>query len=235
MRLARKLFLLGAMALAALALAASPASAQFEVTDEVTEEHCGAITVDNHDVTGGCHVEFEGIDIPLNAYIPAKATISNCEVNLEGQIDENGEGYADEATFDTPDVPTGVPCSRAPCDEDTGAGDEMVPWPFHLVEHGASDEEIQAEFCLRTITSGEGGPRTWCDIELEFTNRGQHRYEIGHLVGPNDGAEVFCSNNPNANPPYTGPHPVLMFPVSIDPHFVTHGEASGTEDVEIIH
>jgi hypothetical protein len=222
MSLARKLFLLAAMTLTALAVTASSASAQIEVSNEATAEHCSAVTLmPNHTVEGGCHVDFvspPGTDIPLHAYIPAKTTISNCEVELEGRVGENGEGYVTEAHLEPPHGGP-VPCTRVACDE---ADDHsMIPWPFYIREHGPAGEEVEMTFCIRDLKAGEGEPGVECELHLEFTGRGAHRYEIGHAT------ETLCENNPPNNPTT---HPTVPAPVSFEVHLI-----SGLERVEVVH
>lgn len=218
------------MAIATLAMTASPTSAQFEIVNERNnDEHCPAITVVEHHVEGGCHFELTSVNFPLHAYIPQKVTVTNCEIYAEGVIDELGEGYITEAHLDP--AHTGVvPCTRAACDEVEGVGDHpMLPWPFHLLEHGPGDEAMEAEFCLRTTSGGEGAAGNWCEIHLTFNQTGPHQYELGHLDPDGTGTEAFCENNPGAG--YTGPHALTPAPTSIEPHFVT----VGTEEIGIIH
>jgi hypothetical protein len=216
------------MAVTALAMTASSASADehelpVEVSNEATTDHCSAVTIVGHHVEGGCHVDFvspAGTDIPLHAYIPNRTTISNCEVYLEGQVDENGEGYVTEAILSPPHNP-GVPCTRTACDEEEPSH-EMLPWPFHIREHGPDNEEVEATFCLRDNDPElpEGTQGIECEVHLEFTDLGNHQYEIGHAT------ETFCENNaPN---PTT--HPTTPVPVSVEVHLI-----SGPERVEVAH
>jgi hypothetical protein len=212
MRLARKLFLLGAMAVAALALTAGSASAQFEVLDEDGGGgHCPAVAlIPSHGVTGGCELDVRG-KVPLYAHIPAETPISNCFVDLEARIDENGEGYVESAIFTPGAAPPNVPCTRAPCDEANGT---QLPWRFHLDEVAPGDERVEATFCLRTVASGPGGTGTNCEVHLELSDLGSHNYEIGHLA-----QHQFCEGNP-------------IPPVSIVGHLETYNPL---ETIEIIH
>jgi hypothetical protein len=220
MRLARKLFLLAAMTLTAMAMSVSAASAQIEVQNESGTTECGLwLIVINHAVNSRCHVEFvspPGTDIPLHAYIPAKTTISSCELYLEGQIEEGGEGYATQAQLDAPHGGA-TPCTRAACDEANGT---MIPWPFHIGEHGPSAEDLEMTLCLRDSSTAPGTLGIECEVHLAFTDLGDHQYELGHAT------EVFCENNP----PNGTLHPTLQFPVSIEPHLV-----SGQEGIEVVH
>ena len=225
MRIARKLFLLTAMALTALAMTATTASAQIEVLEEDEGHHCPAVTINVHHVEGGCHIEFFSVvDIPLHAYIPAKTTISSCEWYLEGRVDENGEGYIDRIILEPPHAGA-VPCTRQACDELTGTQPHPdLPWPFHIREEGVGHEELEMEICLRA--GDEGNTGNWCELHLGFQNEGGHQYEIG---GP---VESFCENNPN-NPGYDGNHAFLPFPISFEAHL--RSDPAGEEDVEVIH
>jgi hypothetical protein len=97
----------------------------------------------------------------------------------------------------------------------------MIPWPFHIREHGPGDEEVEMTFCIRDISAEPGTPGAECELHLEFTDLGGHQYEIGHAT------ETFCENNPPDNPTT---HPTLSVPVSFEVHMV-----SGPERVEVVH
>ena len=214
MRLARKLFLLAAMAVAALAVGAGAANAQVEVIDEPSGEHCGAVTtLTAHTAVGGCLVEFESTGaVPLHAYIPGKVTLFDCSWHLEARIGENGTGYVTQAklTNTTPGS-----CPRTPCDEAAPSHAELL-WPFVLNE-SAGQESLELTFCLRPLTfpDVEGQGNTPCTVHLEVTDLGNHDYEIGHSP-----SESFCE-------------PGLPFPVSLESlHFLYE---EGSDKIEIIH
>jgi hypothetical protein len=99
----------------------------------------------------------------------------------------------------------------------------MFPWPFHIREVGAADEEIQLAFCLRNIDTEEGATGLICEVHLEFTDLGGHQYEIGHAT------ETFCENNPPTNPTS---HPTLPSPSSIEAHLIS---APSGETFEVVH
>lgn len=202
-----------------------------EVRTEPGNQHCPEVTVIGHGVSGGCHIELEstGVGIPLHANTGiSKVTFSNCEVHLEMRVDEDGEGYVNEANLSPPHG-GGVPCTRTPCDEDSGATDAMIPWPVHIEENGAGDEALELEFCLRTSTSSEGSPgQLRCEAHFKFAPvAGNHNYEVG-VVNGSAGTEVFCENNP-PNPDAI--HPTLSAIASIEPHLVS----TGTEKLEVVH
>lgn len=232
MRLAPKLLLLAGMALAIFAMTATSACAQLEVFDEHTnDEHCPAVVLVVHDVSGGCHIEFAStVDVPLHASIPQKVTLFNCEWYLEGVIDEAGEGFFTEVHLDPPHAGS-VPCTRVACDVVMAPENHpMIPWPFHLREEGVGNEELETELCTRLITSGEDGPRWWCDLHLEVTHTGSHAYELGHLDEVSGGGTtVFCENNPGTG--YRGPHEEAPLVTAYEPHF----ETTGTEEIGIVH
>jgi len=222
MRLARKRFLLAAMALAALALTATTANAQIEVLDEETDDHCSAVTVVNdHDVTGGCHVEFKSLhDVPLVLTTAGgPVTLSNCLVHMEGHINETGSGYIDTVALTDEVPPANPPCTRTPCDEAADAAHHPhaeLLWPVSFTEVSGV-ELVETTFCLRPSANAEGVGNTFCEVHLPWADKGGHNYEIGAPTGI-----YSCENLP---------------PVSIrQAHFVNEtAPESGTEDVEIIH
>jgi hypothetical protein len=223
MRLARKLFLLAAMALTALALGATTANAEnpVEVVDEETAEHCTAVGIVGHTVSGGCHIEYESEGhVPLIAYVPTPVILSQCVVHLDAQVGEDGSGYINGATLAVGDVVESPGCTRAPCDE-LGSG-AMLPWPLQIVEgETATDpsEDVEVEFCLRTVASGQGGAPSRCQVHVPITQDAvNHNHEIGTPAG-----EYFCEVSPQP------------FPISIgDAHFNVEDPAA-TEDIEILH
>jgi hypothetical protein len=220
MRLARKLFLLAAMAITALALTATAANAQVEVLEE-DGGHCPPVVVDVHLVSGGCDIEYRSeAHIPLVAYVSGNPVIvSNCRVHLSARVGETGAGYVNAALFSNEDPPTNPPCTRAPCDELGRFGfSEMIPWPLHIEENAAGQESIEAEFCLRTIASGEGGAQTRCQVHLPFRQVVTHDHEIGGV-----NSEYFCE--------------VAPIPTSIrNVHLINEVPAAlSTEDIEVIH
>ena len=230
MRLTRGLPLHVAAMLATLATAANPASAKTEVIEEDDGAHCAAVNVVTHQVAGGCHLAFASpIDVTFHAYIPAKTTIFSCELQLEGRIDENWEGYFTEAAFDPPHAGGPVPCMRVACDEPSGA---MIPWPFHIREDAPGHEELETEFCIRAASAGAGGAGSTCDVHLDFADLGEHLQELGRIDGAGDPAEELCENSPT-NPGYTGIHTILPVPLSIEAHLETTSVEGG--GVELFH
>jgi hypothetical protein len=183
MRFAGKLFLFVATALAALAMTASAASAVMEVLEE-DGDHCPAVTLVAHVVSGGCDVEYRGEHhVVIVAYTPAPVVFTNCNLHLDAQIGEDGSGHVTAAALTAETVNPPLPgCVRAACDEATG---QMLPWPLTVREVGGV-EVMEMTLCLRTISSGPGGPQTRCEIHLPFLQGADHNHEVG------DSAEYFC-------------------------------------------
>jgi hypothetical protein len=214
MRLARKLFLLATMAVAALALSASAATAQVHIEQEhgvSDNEPCPALTGPPN-VTGGCHLEIRSErHLPLVLQTAGgPVTLSNCRVHLEGRVGEDGVGWVTRMTF-TPEIPpTNPSCTRAPCDSAAGV---VTPWPVAITE-AAGVGTVETTFCLRTIASGPGGAGTSCEVHLPWNDNGSHQYEYGVS------ATYSCENLP---------------PVSIqNVHFINEG-GTPKEDIEIVH
>jgi hypothetical protein len=182
MRFVRKIFLLALTAVAAMAFAASTASAQetpIEVIDEHSLEHCAPVP--NAD-TGGCRVHFSGELILVGHIFGIEANASDCLVELEARIDEDGEGYVYQASF-TPH-PTDA-CTRSPC---------SLPWRIHGEEPAPGVEHIYAEFCARPDA---GGADTRCEVRAPLTAVGDHDYrltfiDVAGIPHPNDGSQPGC-------------------------------------------
>lgn len=218
MRLARKLFLLAAMAIAALAMTASTASAQIVELSEEGGDHCPAVVKNVHDVTGGCHIEFESEnEVPLVANVPGVGvvTLSNCEVHIEARVGEDGEGWVTQALLTGHPAPS-VPCTRTPCDEAAPSHVEL-PWEIHIEEDGPGLEFADVRFCLRPVANDEGVGNSFCTVHLPISDNGNHDYEIG------DNADAHCE---------PGDFP---FDVWIEtPHF-QYEEGSTEPKIEIVH
>lgn len=203
MRLVRKLLMLGAMSASAIALTAGSASAQLEVHSEPGGEGCGEVTLEDHVVSGGCHIEAESLGtVKLYAYIPSMPPIvvSACDIYAEGFVGQDGSGYVAEVDFMAPSSGM-VPCTRQACDE---ANETMLPWPASIV--GGT---IEMTFCVRAVNSqpGTGLP---CEVHLPLSDSGSHDWLIG------DGTEYFCESFEEA-------------PLAIDGEYTTVPEGEKVE------
>jgi hypothetical protein len=165
MRLARKLVLLVAMALAAMAFTAGAANAQeepVEVTDEIS--HCSLNTAD-------CAVHVEGSSsLRLFLFGVDQGIISACTDEFVAQLRENGAGnitsYYNNASFNGP-------CTRIKCND---AGEN---WPItNTGEYtGAQADEghLTVRFCLDSFTDPDA-VGTHCNAEIQVENHGNHEY-----------------------------------------------------------
>ena len=171
MRLARKLFLLAAMALAAMALTAGTASAQeeaVEIENEVSGLHCDydAANCEHHVVgTSSLLLHQFGTEIPISA----------CNDEFVASLDENGSGFIHEYEND---AAASGSCTRVACN---GVGEpaEETEWDiFATGEYtGAQTEEghLSVRFCLDDETNVDGAGRH-CDAEIQVHNHGNHSY-----------------------------------------------------------
>ncbi len=211
------------MALTALALSATTANAQVEVFDEETDDHCPALMISGHNVTGGCHVHYEAEEhIPLVAYTPTGAVVLfNCNVHLEAQIGEDGSGYVTKAVLTDEVPPENPPCTRTPCDEAPPSHADL-PWPLQIQENTIGQESVELELCLRTANAfggTEGGAQSRCELHFPVTQNFDHNHEIG------DHAEYFCEVSPS-------PVPIAFR----DIHFINENPAEvSEEDIYIVH
>ena len=214
MCLARTLFLLTAMAAAALAVAGGTANAQREVSDEGSGEHCPPSTVASaHTADGGCVVELQSEGgIPLHGYVPGKVTVFSCEWHLTARIGDDGEGYVTQALL-FQDASSQIPCTRTPCDEPTPSHEE-IPWPIDINEAGG-EESLELTFCMRPVFDAEGSGALPCTVHLEVTDLGNHDYEIGHTP-----SEDFCELS-------------APVPISIESAHFLYEE--GSDKIEILH
>jgi hypothetical protein len=173
MRATRKLFLVGALALAALAMMASSASA-VTILQEPGNTPCeDGPTLDGHEVTGGCHADFGDADgIPLLLHTgAAEVQLSNCAVSLEARVDGNGDGWVTNQVFSNPPAPAPAnSCTRTPCDE---VDMFRLAWPLNIT----ATNSLETAFCLRAIPAGESQGQ-FCHVVLPISGSG-HAYTVG--------------------------------------------------------
>jgi hypothetical protein len=174
MRATRKLFLVGALALAALAMMASSASA-VTILQEPGNTPCESGPVlDTHVVDGGCHADFGDADgIPLLLHTgAAEVQLSSCALSLEARVNSAGIGYATNQVFSNPPPPAPPnSCTRTPCDE---ANMAKLAWPLEIT----TTNSLESIFCLRPIQAGEGQGQAFCHIVLPISGSG-HAYVVG--------------------------------------------------------
>jgi hypothetical protein len=161
MRIARKLVLLCLTAIAAMAFAASTASA-----DE-------AITVINEETGALCD--------PCTAHVVGESTldafhtvaVSSCRDEFDAEISSNGHGFIFHDSTGTDSASPG--CTREQC-ETAGVED---PWEFTTEEIGTNEVEMDVGFCLSPV--GQMGTRGVCaSLDVHVTEEGtapeDHRY-----------------------------------------------------------
>jgi hypothetical protein len=186
MRATRKLFLVGALALAALAMMASSASA-VTILQEPGNTPCEAGPVlDTHVVDGGCHADFGDADgIPLYVHTgAAEVVLQVCTWSFEARLDRAGNGYVTNQVFSNPPPPAPPDsCTRTPCDE---ANMAKLAWPLNIT----ATNSLETVFCMRTIPAGEGQGRTLCHIVLPISGSA-HTYTVGGSL-----AEYQCEGLP---------------------------------------
>jgi hypothetical protein len=191
MRLARKLFILAAMTMAAMALTAGSASA-VEVSNEANGVHCTAVTIDEHHaVSGGCRVEATsevGQPTQVQAFNGMTfVTISTCADHFEAAIGEDGTGYLYQAVTSQSGT---APCTRTQCDESHLAEHHphaLIPWPLTV----ESTSSMEITFCLRDVNAEEGTAGTTCHTNVDITDDGDHQYEFRATGAPGSGS---CEN-----------------------------------------
>jgi hypothetical protein len=169
----RKLFLLAATVIAALALTATSALAEdegVEVSQETSEGnvHCNP----------WCFIHANGAS-SLTAHIgPTEIVASACTDEFEGEVDENGEGHID--VYEN-NAATSGNCTRINCN---GIGeDENEPiWPAHFEEEGG-EETINVRFCLdaEADPDAEGAH---CDVEIHVEDVGDHTWTFQAVDEP---------------------------------------------------
>ena len=163
MRIARKLALLLTMAIAAMALAATTASADeaVGVVDEATGNPCAPT----------CTIHVAG-ESSLSAF--HVITVSNCTDEFTATLDANGNGEVD--TWDGVDDASA--CTREQCTDSSGAREH---WPISTEEIADDTVELGAEFCLSPRNGDmSDAAKARCDVDAIIVehNDPNHDYEI---------------------------------------------------------
>ena len=167
MRFARKLMLLAMMAFAAMALAASSASAQGPVevthTEPLTGEpaHCPDVVLHNGEAEEGCHFEATSSastnhehTVELTAHLfGAPFHSADCHNNFEIVMDETGEGYVQNFMITQGlegDPGCGATLVRA-CTPAEAHGTAGGPWHVDTVEQPDPDPPANPELFTATV------------------------------------------------------------------------------------
>jgi len=185
MRLARKLFLVAAAAIAMIAFAA-PAANAIEVSTEADPMvHCPEVGAGNdHVVSGGCVVEVETGDttpviLGLHATMGGEVVFTACNITFDVALHEFGDGIIYNQTI------TNTPangCFLTPCDEAEPDHNDLL-WPATLMEFGGATA-LQFTFCIRPdseVPGDEGSSFTTCTIYVPWTENPEHAYTFTTL------------------------------------------------------
>jgi hypothetical protein len=167
MRLARKLFLLTAMALAAMALTAGAANAQeepVEITNE-TIEHC-SVAAEN------CQLHVVGTS-SLTLFIGgvSQGVISACTDEFLATLGEDGDGFIYHGDYNNVDEPL---CTRIQCNDSPGE-DWAVSDVGEYMGSEPTEGHLRVTFCL-DLRSNPAGAGTTCTAEIQLSNLGSHKY-----------------------------------------------------------
>lgn len=155
MRNLRKLFMVAALAVVAMAFAAPSASATLpvELMDELNGgAHCPAVDEDDGEATGGCHRSVRSNSVLLIQHRSTGDVVAaDCINTYELRVDENGEGWIDDQVLAPGTANCGVAgvvggitvCTTAP-----DPGGEEPLWHINIEHDGNGVEEAVAEFCI---------------------------------------------------------------------------------------
>jgi len=178
MRLARKLFLVAAAAIAMIAFAAPAANAVEASEEENPPHHCPEVDATNaHVVSGGCVVEAETGDatpvaLRLHATMGGEVVFTVCNNTFTVALHESGNGFIYNQIF------TGGSCGLSACDEAEPSHAD-IPWPASLMEFGGATA-LQFTFCVRPI-GAEGSAFTTCTLYVPWTENSEHAYSFTTL------------------------------------------------------
>jgi hypothetical protein len=142
MRITRKIALLAFTAITAMVFAASTAAAQTVqiVQEDNNNQHCPAAP---NSTTGGCVIHGAGEILLIGHVFGIEATASDCNVDFEARIDEDGEGYIYSAGYSGDATHN---CTRTPC---------RLPWRMHVEELGGGLIRLRVEWCARPTSGGD--------------------------------------------------------------------------------
>ncbi len=173
MRLARKLVLTAAMALAAMAMTAGTASAQEEpvnVFNEPSGTPCSTIT-------GNCDLHVSGSSVLTQHVFGSESQASACNDEFVARLGPAGTGSIPIYTNNAPVAP----CTRIKCD---GLGEDPAEtvWPVsNTGEYTTAgqnlDGHLTVRFCL-DLASNPNGTGVHCTVEIDVDATANHRYRF---------------------------------------------------------
>jgi hypothetical protein len=163
MRIARKLTLIAFAVVAAMAFAASSASAQAVEVQQEGGPHCPAVT---SPTSGGCHLSAVSDDvISLEAF---GSLVSACNNDYEARIDEDGHGYLTDQNL------TGPSCTTPPC----VTNGVKNPWEIEVYEDAGT--KLEARFCVESSALGTVNCHI-NDVEVDASDHSLARFHLDAL------------------------------------------------------
>ena len=185
MRIARKLTLLLAMAIAAMAFAAANASA----LEPVTVVHEGGPTPGADCDPCTIHVVGES-SLRAVHMVP----ISNCQDEFIADI--NADGSGEVTRWIGVDHPVDGPCTREQCEGDPDP-ETFAHWPFTMEEVGLNEVQLNATFCLTgrgTDHSIESGCTVPVHVTEEVSQNHHYFFDLFHECTINGTAIEVAGN-----------------------------------------
>ncbi len=173
MRLARKLVLTAAMALAAMAMTAGTAFAQEESVAVFSEPSGTACST----ATGNCDLHVSGSSVLTTHVFGSESQASACNDEFVARLGPNGTGTIPTYTNNAPTSG----CTRIKCN-DVGEGPGEATWPVtNTGEYTAAgqniDGHLMVRFCI-DLASNPNGTGTHCTIEIDVDATANHRYRF---------------------------------------------------------
>jgi hypothetical protein len=185
MRNLRKLFMVAALAVAAMAFSASSASATMpvEAMDEnAAGAHCPPVSHGGGNADGGCHLFAESTSVQLIHHQAGGDVITaDCINSYEVRLDENGEGWIENQVI----APGSSNCGSTAvggvtaCTAPPEPGEEPL-WHLNIEHDGNGNEEATAEFCIDRVINEAS-----CEWEGDTT------LSVGELPGHDLSAETL--------------------------------------------
>ncbi len=174
MRLARKLVLTAAMALAAMAMTAGTASAQEEAVNVFNEPSGTACST----ATGNCDHHVSGSSVLTQHIFGAESQASACNDEFVARLGPDGNGTIPTYTNNAPVFP----CTRLKCN---GSGEPVAEttWPItNTGEYTAAGQTLDGHLSVRFCLDNASGPLNavgmHCNVELDVDATASHRYRF---------------------------------------------------------
>ncbi len=173
MRLSRKLVLIAATALAAMAMAAGSASAQEEPVNVFNEPSGTPCSF----AAGNCFHHVVGVSVLTTHVFGAESQASGCNDEFVARLDANGTGTIPTYTNDAPTFP----CTRIKCNG-VGEAPAEATWPVtNTGEYTAASQTLDGHLTVRLCLDHVLDPNSigvHCTAEIDFDATATHRYRF---------------------------------------------------------